>query len=306
MRWLLLLAVAGAVAIEAQAARPTVEGDVRALEMIQAGDRLALKGDQGEAVEKYRAIVRLYPQSYSAPKAQLQIGDLLAANREHASAFEAYQALIDRFPASNLFTPALEGQFAIAQRIMDAHHHADQKGVKPPRTIPDRETLATMLRQILQNGRHARFSPLLQYQVAIALDRVGDSREAIAEFWRFLGTYPEDALADDAAFQIGFVEYRQAREPNRERSARERATVAFDYFLTHYPGSEKVPEAAHLLALMKSWDTTALRQTGDLYERTGKPAAALKTYNDALKSAPEDDEARKVSERIEALKKRMR
>jgi outer membrane protein assembly factor BamD len=303
-RWLLIVCLG--LGVEARAARPTVEADVRAAEMVAAADRLALQGDQSGAADKYRAIVRLYPQSYSAPRAQLQIADLLAANREHSEAFAAYQELIDKFPASSLFTPAIEGQFSIAQRVADIHAQTEQKGVKPPRTAPDRAALATMLQQMLKNARHASFSPKLQYQVAVVLDRAGQHREAVTELWRLLSTYPEDALADDAAFQIGFVDYRVARDNNRERSACERSARALEYFLQTYPQSEKVPEAAHLLAVVKSWSVASLQQAGRHYENAGQPAAALKTYQEALATAEEESESRKLRQRIEGLKQRMR
>jgi outer membrane protein assembly factor BamD (BamD/ComL family) len=175
-RWLLIVCLG--LGFEARAARPTVEADVRAAEMVAAADRLALQGDQSGAVAKFRVIVRLYPQSFSAPRAQLQIGDLLAANREHVEAFSAYQELVDRFPASSLFTSAIEGQFAVAQRIADILAHSEQKGVKPPRTVPDRAALATMLLQMLKNARHASFSPKLQYQVAVVLAPASTARRS--------------------------------------------------------------------------------------------------------------------------------
>jgi outer membrane protein assembly factor BamD len=304
MRWLAVLAVV--LAVEARGARPEAEGDRRAAEMMLAADELAVKGEQSDAVAKYRAIVRLYPASHSAPKAQLQIADLLAANLEHASAFAAYQELVDRFPASSLFTEALEGQNAIVQRILDRHRQAERKGAKPPPTLPDRAALVEMLRQILRNGRHASFSPELQYQAAVALDRTGESREAVAELWRFLTSYGDDPLADDAAFQIGFVDFRVARDNNRERSASERSARALEYFLETYPQSEKAPEAAHLLAVLKSWGVASLQQAARHYEKAGQPAAALKTYQEVLASTEEESAARELRERIESLKQRMR
>lgn len=302
--WLLLAGVL--LIVEVRAARPTVEADVRAAEAIVAADRLALQGDQSGAVAKYRTIVRLYPQSYSAPKAQLQIADLLAANREHAEAFAAYQELIDKFPASSLFTPAIEGQFAIAQRVADSHRDAEEKGVKPPRSVPDRAALTAMLRQILGNGRHVSFSSQIQYQLAVALDRTGESKEAIGEFWRFLTTYPEDPRSDDAAFQIAFIEYRQARQSNREQSSRVRAIQALDYFLVNFSGSEKVPEASHLLGTLQQWGVSALQGAGDLYRKTGNAEAALRTYQEALQQSASEAEADRLSELIEKLKDRPR
>ena len=292
--------------VRVEAGRVFDEKEKRAQELASTADSLALKGAQSEAVERYRSIVRLYPLSLPAPRCQLRIADLLSANAEYENAFEAYQTLLDKFPESDLFTRAIEGQYAIVRRVMDSHRHCERRSVKPPPTLPDLEALTAMLRKLLGTGGYTSFSPSLQYRLAVALDHNGQDREAVAEFSQFLAAYSDDPQAADAAFQIGFIEYRKAREGNWERGARDRSKLAFDYFLNAFPESEKAPEAAHLRAVLDGWNAAALQESGHLYEKTGKPEAALKEYNEALESAKDDAAARKLAERIQSLKKKLR
>lgn len=292
------------VAFPAFAGIPLEQADERVNKLWLEGSKLVLQGQAGEALERYRKIVRLYPQTKIAPAAQLKIGELFSGNREFEEAFNAYQDVIDKFPASNLFTPAIEGQFAVVQRVLIEDRRYQRRRADRPKTLPSLETASEMLKRILRNGRYAPFSPDVQYQLAVTLDRQGDDRQAIEEFWRFLANYAEDDLADDAAFQIGFVEYRKARANNRELLTRQRARFAFEYFLQAFPLSEKVPEAHHLLVVLAEWNVEALTQSGRLYEKSGATAAALKHYTEALGTSRDEEAIKRLAERILKLHER--
>jgi outer membrane protein assembly factor BamD len=286
-----------------QAARPIANAADSAQELWREALDLTLKGRPDEALSKYRVIVKAFPETPLAPAAQLQIGELFAAHGDYAEAFEAYQALITQFPSSDLFKPALEGQFSLVQQVLTASRQIAKARSPRPRNIPQQVEIAEMLRQILRNGRFADFSPTALYRLAVMLDEMGQAREAISEFWRFITDYPEDLRADDAAFQIGFIEYRTAREPNREQSARMRARYAFEFFLLSYPESEKSAEARHILAQLAQWDSESHRRAGKLYETSGRPEAALKSYLEALPNSSGEQETADLKKRIDRLQR---
>lgn len=261
-----------------------------------------LRGEQDEAIRTFESIIRRHKESDFAPRAQLKIAQLYANNRQHADAFEAAQQVIEKFPASDLFSEALETQFTVVERVMEDYRKRRLKGDKSSRGLPKRETAREMLETMLASGRYSPHAPRVHYRLALALDDDDKPAEAIREFNLFVANYPSHPLADDAAFQIAFIDYRTAREPNRDRGARERARLAFEDFLARYGESEKGPEARHLLATLRTWETDKLGESGQYYERTGQVEAARLTYGEALRNDPRAPSAEAIQQRLDQVR----
>lgn len=297
MRFHASLLVLGALFLSARAGQPIDPAE----ELFRRAERDVVEGDQPRAINRFAALARLHPKSRAAPRAQLRIAELYARNREFAEAFEAAQRLIDEHPESELFSAAMEIEFAVSERVMEEYRRRGLKNDKSQRGLPSRAGASDMLRVILANARQTEFSPRALFRLAATLDEEQRSREAVAEFNRFLNSYPEHPLADDAAFQVGFIEYRLARESNRERGAQERARLAFEDFVVRHPTSEKVPEAHHLLATLRDWETQRLVQSAQFYERRGDMDAALRTYRAAVKNDETAADSSKVQRKITEL-----
>ena len=52
-------------------------------------------------------------------------------------------------------------------------------------------------------------------------------------------------------------------------------------------------------------DPTIIEHLGDAYEKVGKPDHALPRYRDAVKKSKEDDQIRRIREKIERLEKKI-
>ena len=276
----LTIFVSGALAGVLLAAKPIEPAE----ELFRRGEGHVAAGNQADAMDVFAAVARLHPKADVAPRACLRIAELYARNREFSEAFDAAQRLIGSYPASELFSRAIEIQFAVSERVMEEYRRRRLKDDKSQRGLPTRESASEMLRVILANGRQTEFAPRALYRLAATLDEEGRGREAIQEFNQFLEQFPDHALADDAAFQVGFIDFRLSRETNRERSARERARLAFEDFMVRHPTSEKVPEARHLLGTLRDWETQRLVQSARFYEKQGDVNAALSTYRAAVEN----------------------
>jgi len=123
----------------------------------------------------------------------------------------------------------------------------------------------------------------------------------VQEFNKFIERYPEHPLADDAAFQVAFIDYRISRAGNRERASQERARLAFEDFLARHPASAKVPVARHLLATLRDWETARLTETAKFYERRGDSDAAARSYRGALQNDPQNPAAESLKGKIDGL-----
>jgi len=270
-------------------------------ELFRRAERHILEGDQPQAVSRFNSVVRLHPKSGAAARALMRMAELYARNREFSEAFDAAQRLIDKYPASNLFARAADVQFAVSERVMEEYRRRRMKNDKSQRDLPDRATASEMLRVIVSNARQSDLAPRALYRLAATLDEERKPQDAVQEFNTFLGRYPDHSFADDAAFQVAFIDYRLSRAGNRERAAQERARLAFEDFLARHPGSGKVPEARHLLATLRDWETTRLTEAGKFYERRGDAGAAARSYRGAVLNDPENPGSKALTEKIEGL-----
>lgn len=260
-----------------------------------------LRGNQEDAVDTLVRIVQRHRTSPAAPQAQLKLAELYAANREYEAAFNAAQQVIDKFPASDLFTEALETQLSVVERVLDEYRQRQLKGEKTQRHLPKREAAREMLQSMLASGRFSPQAPRVQYRLAMARDDENNPAEAVREFHTFVANYPQHPLADDAAFQSAFIDYRLARENNRDQAPRDRARLALEDFLTRYPSSEKTPEARHLLVQLREWAAEKAGEVGRFYERTGRVHAAREIYSEALQHDPDASASDALKSRLERI-----
>jgi outer membrane protein assembly factor BamD len=257
-----------------------------------------MRGQPERAIEKFKAIVRLHPKSRFASRAQFQIAELYAQNREFSEGFNAAQKFIETYPESELFLEALNIQFAMAERVAEEYRRLRAKNDKSDKNLPGRAYASEMFRVIANNGRQSEYAAKALYRLGTMLDEEKRPTEAIEAFQLLLKTHPNSALADDAAFQVGFVDYRQSREQNRERGSQERARLAFEDFVIRYPNSEKMAEGHHLLNVLRGWERDKLLQAARYYESSGQAEAALRTYREALRGNSEGSDIIPIKEKI--------
>ncbi len=270
-------------------------------ELFARAEREILLGQQNKAIKELERVVRQHRGSPLAPQAQLKIAELYAGNRQQADAFEAAQKLIEDFPASDLFSEALELQFAVVERVMEDYRKRRLKGDKSQRDLPKRASAREMLQTMLESGRYAPYAPLVHYRLAVTYDEDDQPGDAIREFNLFIDNYPGHPLADDAAFQAAFIDYRTAREPNHERGSRERAWIAFEDFLQRYPESEKAPEARHFLATLRNWEAEKSAASRRFYDRAGRAGTARITSGAPLENDPAASTAEAIKKRLDQV-----
>ncbi|MEM8953705.1 MAG: outer membrane protein assembly factor BamD, partial [Verrucomicrobiota bacterium] len=261
----------------------------RAQALFEDAQKLIAAGKHGDAISKLRIIVDAYSDDSLAPTAQMKIARLYNENHENVKAFDSYQIIFDHFQKSDHYQDALDGQIDIAERVMSNYELRKRKGDhirKEP--LPSENLASKMFGKIVQNGQFAPQAPFAQYNKAIALEREEKPRTARGEHQVFLEKYPSHHLADDAAFQIAYIDYKLSRKSNDEPSLRRRSQLEFEYFLQAFPESEKTPQAKMLVRTLNVTEFTELIETAQYYEDRDRPQSALKYYEQMQKLHPAD------------------
>jgi len=268
-----------------------------ASEQLHKAQALETEGSLKKAIGAYRALLKGFPESGAAPQAQFKIAELNEQIGEPERAFTAYSQYISKYPRGKEFDTVVERQFGIGKAFLEG---ARRKlfGMK---TFPSMERAQKMFEEIVKTAPYSKEAPLAQFNIGMALEKQGNYPEAIAAYQLAVDKYPNDDVAGDAQYQIGYVQMHLIENGSNDQAARVKAHDAFEDFTVRYPQSEKLQQARENIAKLSGTDLKKNLEVARFYEKTKNYKAAVIYYNAVIqggKDAPEAAEAHKAIERM--------
>jgi outer membrane protein assembly factor BamD len=256
------------------------------------------EGDTGRALGAYKGLVRKFPGSLTAPKAQLKVGQLLEGAGDAEAAFDAYGKYISKYPRGDDFDTAVGGQFRIAKLFLEG----ERKKVFGVKTFSSMERAQTMFEAVVKNAPFSKYAAQAQFYAAQSLERQGKTAEALTAYEAVISRYPGDPIAADAQYQIGYVYFKQRQDGVNDPAVATKARDALDDFIARYPNSEKVPQAKENLAALSSGRTKGLLEVAKFYDKTKNYKAAVIYYNNIIKQDAGSEDAAYAKQRIQELR----
>ncbi|MEK0450863.1 MAG: repeat containing protein [Verrucomicrobiota bacterium] len=277
---------------------PTAADETAAKGDVGRVDALVAKGDLKDALKLARSIVAQRGQTSAAARAQFQIGRILEQQQDYEDAFEAYSSYLTNYPRGGDFDAAVKAQFDIAKTFMDGR----KKRILGIAIASNHGKAEKMFAEIVKRAPFHRLAPMAQFNVGQALERQGKPSEALAAYQELVIRYPNDAVADDAQYQIGYVQLEEAQRGSYDQNSRQRAKEAFEDFSARYPNSEKIAQARENIKALSSNDVAGSLDAARFYDRAKKYRAAAIYYNDVIRQAPGSKESDIAKKRIDELK----
>lgn len=275
-----------------------LEQEKRAAELFSKAQRYALRAAPGNAVETLQSLVKNYPRSRWSGAAQWEIARLYSDNHQDADAFEACQLLVEHFP--DYFEAALDLQFRLAKKVLaryeDIERHPD---ALKPKQLAKKETVSDMLRIVIRNAPHWERVAQAQYLLGVALEKEGKTEEARKQHETFAENHKGHELADDAAYQIAYIDYKEWKRMRGDApQARERAETSLLYFLTQFPDSSKAAQANGSLIEIQNAEMRELQRLAEFYDKQGKDKAAAIYYFTLIRRFPDASALPGLEERL--------
>lgn len=277
------------------------EGDAvekTAIAQLRKAETFESEGDAKRALSAYRGLVRKFPASSVAPKAQIKIGELSEKVGDYDFAFNAYGKYLSKYPRGEDFDKAVEGQFGIAKRFLEG----ERKRVFGMKTLPSMARAQEMFESIVKTAPFSRFAPLSQFNIGQALEKQGKTIEAIGAYQTVIVRYPSDPIAADAQYQIGYVHLKESRGGSADTAISNKAREAFEDFLARYPTSEKAQQAKENLSTLAGHQTRGSYDIARFYDKQKNYKAAVIYYNEVIKQQPGSSDSELAKKRIEELK----
>jgi outer membrane protein assembly factor BamD len=276
------------------AVAPTSSEESAAAADYQQAENMEASGDTRGAMALYRKIVKANSLTATAPKAQFKIGQILERGGDYKEAYAAYSDYTSKYPRGGEFDAVIQAQFNIAKMFLD--------GRQKKFLGSSFDTAQEMFEGIVKRAPFHRLAPLAQFNVGQAHEKQGNPAQAMVAYQEVITRYPGDPVADDAQYQIGYVQYRATQEGSQDQTSRARAREAFEDFVNRYPSSEKTAQARENIKALSSTDVRQTLDIAKFYDKTKNYKAAYVYYNEVIRIAPGTPESETSRKRIAELK----
>jgi len=254
-------------------------------------------------------VVKVWPLSDYAPRAQYLVARCYEATGKDEKAFKAYQTLLEKQPKIPNFDEILQRQFVIANKFL-AGKWFKLWGYIP--FFPSMERTAKMYGDIVKSGPYSPVAPQAQLSIGTACEKEKsfgfkspDYPAAIAAYDTAADRYHDQPkVASDAIFRAGLAYQKEAQTPDRDQSSAVHAIAKFTDFIALYPNDPRVPRAQKIIGSLKGDQARGCFDIARFYEKRKKWDGARVYYNEVLLLDPNSPYATEARQRIDRLRPR--
>lgn len=272
-----------------------------AQELFSKAQEAEKNGNLGRAIKAYRSLVRRHPNDTLAPGSLYRMAQLHEQLRQYLKAAQAYSILADKFPKSDRFDEAIESLFRIGEMYL-AGKKVKFLGIPFKASM---EEAANIFMAIIRTAPYGKYTARATFDLGRAREKQQSFDAALAAYQSVVEKFPNDPVAIDAQYQIGYIWSQTTRSGTYDAVAAAKAKTGFQDFLYRYPNSEKSAQARENLKRMESKQTSNAFEIARFYDKQKHYRAAAIYYNDVIRQQPGSREGDRAKKRISELRAKL-
>ena len=278
----------------------------RAKEQLEVADQAFTNQNYSITLHAAHRVLRKWPMSDYAPRAEYLIGRCLEVKGKDEAAFNAYESLIQKYPHSDDYDDVLWRQYQIANRFLDGEWFK-LWGVIP--LYPSMDRTAGLFSTIVTNGPFSDVAPHAQLRIGAAREKQKNYPDAVSAYATAADRYYNQPLiAADALYREGVSYQKQAATAEYDQGTADQAIASFTDFITLYPNDPRVPQAQKAITALKMQQVEGTFRIAQFYEQNKvlnakqRRDGALVYYSQVVQLDPNSPYAERARKRIEQLK----
>lgn len=251
-----------------------------------------------EASDKFKEILKQYPQSRVAPEAQYRLGMLLEEKGDYLKAFKAYKRLVESYPQSERFNEVIEREFRIGNVFLSGKK-AKLAGLE---ILPSLPRAVEVFQHVVKYAPYSEFGDNAQYHLALAYKKWNHFADAMEAFQQLIDQYPQSELVSQARYELAETSFLRSTSNARDQRALDDASKQVDRFLDRFPDATTSEKAATIRQQIDEKNAEKNYRVGLYYEKDNYIESALIYYEDVAKRYPETQWGKKAIEKTKTLK----
>jgi outer membrane protein assembly factor BamD len=250
------------------------------------------------AIKAYISLVRRHPKDALAAGALYRAAQLQEQMHQYKPAAISFRQVVERYPASPHFDEAIEAQF----RIGEIYLNAKKRKILGISISSSLDYAVIIFASVVRTAPYGKYTARAQFNIGLAREKQGVQEAAIEAYQAVVDKFPNEPVAADAQYQIGYIWFTAARAGTKDMAAASNAKTAFQDFLFHYPNSEKAAQARANLELLEHKQTASSFQVAKFYDKQKYYRAAVIYYNEVIRQQPGSAESDRAKKRIDELR----
>ena len=269
-----------------------------AQQLFERAQEAERRGNLSAAMKAYRTIIRKHPKDTLAAGSCYRLGQLQEQTHKYLLAASSYAVLCEKYPKSERFGEAVEAMFRIGETYLMGTR-LKVLGITVKSGMGEAADIFTM---IIRTAPYGKYTARAQFDLGRAREKQGSNEAAIAAYQSVVEKFPDDPIAVDAQYQIGYIWSKASSSGTYDPAAATHAKIAFEDFLARYPNSEKSAQAKQNLKRMEHKQTNSAYDIARFYDKQKQYRAAAIYYNEVIRQQPGSTEGEKAKKRISALR----
>jgi outer membrane protein assembly factor BamD len=275
----------------------------RAKEQLDVAEQAFKDKDYTTTMHAANRILRVWPLSDYAPRAEYLVGRCLETQRKDEAAFNAYQKIIEKYPKSGQYNEVLWRQYEIANRYLAGQWFKVWNLIP---LYPSMDETAKLYGKIVGNGPYSEVAPHAQLRIGAAREKQKEYAEAVKAYETAADRYHDQpTIASDAMYRAGVAWEKQADTAEYDQGASAQAIAAYTDFSTFYPDDKRVADAQKSIVKLKAEQVRGNFEIAKFYEDGHRWGGAIIYYNAVLQLDPNSPLAAQARQRIDVLKTRL-
>src|SRR5438445_2694901 len=269
-----------------------------AAELYQIGQTAEKEGNPKRALRAYKSLIKHHPKDSLAPSALYRAAQLQEQLHDYTPAADSFRELVEKYPTSPYFDDAIEAQF----RIGELYLNGKKLKVLGMSIASSLDRAVTIFANVVRTAPYGKYTARAQFDIGLAREKQGANDAALQAYQAVVDKFPNEPVAVDAQYQIGYIWFTAARTGTKDIAAVSNARTAFQDFLFHYPNSEKAAQARANLELLEHKETTSSYQVAKFYDKQKYYRSAVIYYNEVIRQQPGSTESNLAKKRIDQLR----
>jgi outer membrane protein assembly factor BamD len=269
-----------------------------AQQLFSKAQDLERRGNFSGAIKAYRAIIKHHSKDTLAPGSAYRLAQLLEQTKNYLRAAEAYAVVVEKYPKSERFDESIEALFRIGEMYMNGRK-IKILGITFKNSM---DSAIQIFTEIVRVAPYGKYTARANFDIGRAREKQGSNELAIAAYQNVVEKFPDDPLAADAQYQIGYIYSKASQSGTYDPNAAAKAKTGYEDFLFRHPHSEKSAQARENLKQLEHKQTSTSFEIAKYYDKQKAYRAAAIYYNEVIRQQPSSPEGERAKKRVAELR----